>query len=310
MMTASMSDSRLGIPAPGRDSLGNVFVLVAMAVVALAFGLGLHLQYGLAGWLAAVVALSRWRGLAALAGLGASILILVTFMLPALVQGESPLLVAITGASVIMIVTLYLAHGVNEMTTAAVVGTATALVFTILLALAFIDLGRITGLASDDAVYARFNVEGLDLRGLVLAGLIIAALGVLDDVTVSQASTVFALHDTDRTLTWRALFGRAMRVGRDHIASVVNTLVLAYAGAALPLLLLFTIARSGVGTVAFSELVSEEIVRTLVGSIGLVASVPVTTLLAALVVSADRLPGAVATGNEPPTSRHRRRRKR
>ena len=126
------------------------------------------------------------------------------------------------------------------------------------------------------------------MSGLLLAGVIIGSLGVLDDVTVTQTSAVWELHEADPSMGWRGLYRAGIRIGRDHIASVVNTLVLAYAGAALPLLLLFSIAQSSVGTVANSELVAEEIVRTLVGSIGLVASVPVTTALAALVVSADR----------------------
>ncbi|MET9931102.1 YibE/F family protein, partial [Streptomyces sp. NPDC006324] len=132
-----------------------------------------------------------------------------------------------------------------------------------------------------------------DVVGLLLAGVIIGSLGVLDDVTVTQTSAVWELHQADPGMGPRGLYRAGIRIGRDHIASVVNTLVLAYAGAALPLLLLFSIAQSSMGTVANSELVAEEIVRTLVGSIGLVASVPVTTALAALVVSADR---AGATG--------------
>lgn len=141
------------------------------------------------------------------------------------------------------------------------------------------------------------------MSGLLLAGVIIGSLGVLDDVTVTQTSAVWELHQADPSMGPRALYRAGIRIGRDHIASVVNTLVLAYAGAALPLLLLFSIAESSVGTVANSELVAEEIVRTLVGSIGLVAAVPVTTALAALVVSADRSgaaePGAVTTGTTP-----------
>jgi uncharacterized membrane protein len=156
-------------------------------------------------------------------------------------------------------------------------------VLTIGLGTLFIDLGRITGFASDDAVFARFAVDGLDLQGLVLAGLIIAALGVLDDVTVSQASTVFVLHDTDRTLSWRSLVARAMRVGRDHIASVVNTLFLAYTGASIALLLLFTTGGVPVRELLNSELLAQEIIKTVVGSLGLIAAVPLTTALAATI---------------------------
>ncbi|MFU8840586.1 MAG: YibE/F family protein [Nitriliruptoraceae bacterium] len=230
-----------------------------------------------------VLAVSRWHGLRSLLGLALSLAIVVRFVVPAIIAGTSPPLVAMVGAMAVMLVTLYLVHGVNEMTTSAIIGTAGALVLTIGLGSLFIDRGRITGFASDDAVFARFAVDGLDLQGLVLAGLIIAALGVLDDVTISQASTVFALHDTDRTQTWPALFGRAMQVGRDHIASVVNTLFLAYTGASIALLLLFTTGGVPTRELLNSELLAEEIVKTVVGSLGLIAAVPLTTALAATI---------------------------
>jgi uncharacterized membrane protein len=232
----------------------------------------------------AVLLVGRWHGLRSLLGLGLSLIIVVRFVVPAILAGASPPLVAMVGAMAIMIVTLYLAHGFNEMTTSAVIGTASALVLTIGLAVLFIDRGQLTGFSSEEAVVARMTVAGLDLRGLVLAGLIIAALGVLDDVTVSQASTVFVLHRTDRTLGWLALFGRAMTVGRDHIASVVNTLFLAYAGASLALFVLFSTGGLPVAEIVNSELLAEEIVKTVVGSIGLIAAVPLTTALATSVV--------------------------
>ncbi|MFP4312362.1 MAG: YibE/F family protein [Nitriliruptoraceae bacterium] len=237
----------------------------------------------LALFVVVVLVVARWHGLRSLLGLVISLTIVVRFVVPAIIAGTSPPLVAMVGAMAVMLVTLYLAHGVNEMTTSAVVGTAAALVLTIALGSWFIEWGRVTGYASEDAVFARFAVEGLDLQGLVLAGLIIAALGVLDDVTISQASTVFALHDTDRTLTWRALVARAMRVGRDHIASVVNTLVLAYTGASIALLLLFTTGGVPTRELLNSEMLAEEIIKTVVGSLGLIAAVPLTTALAATV---------------------------
>ncbi len=247
----------------------------------------------------AVLAVGRWHGLRSLLGLALSLLIVVRFIVPAILSGQSPPLVALVGALAVMIVTLYLTHGVTEMTTAAVVGTAAALTLTVALGLLFIDRGRITGFASDDAVFARLAVDGLDLRGLVLAGLIIAALGVLDDVTISQSSTVFALHDTDPTLTWTALFARAMRVGRDHIASVVNTLFLAYAGASLALFVLFSTGGLRVAEILNSEVLAEEIVKTVVGSIGLIAAVPLTTALASA-VALQRAPGVAGVTRPGP----------
>jgi uncharacterized membrane protein len=167
------------------------------------------------------------------------------------------------------------------MTTAAAVGTLGALVVTVVLALVAIDGARITGLPDEDAALARFALGELDLRGLVLAGLIVAALGVLDDVTVAQASTVMAVHETDPEQTFGQLVGRGMRVGRDHIASVINTLFLAYAGASLGLLVLFSTSGLPASELINSELVATELVRTMVGSLGLLAAVPLTTVIAA-----------------------------
>ena len=231
----------------------------------------------------AVLVVGRGHGLRSLLGLALSLLVVVRFIVPAILAGTSPFLVALVGAVAVMIMTLYLAHGVNAKTTAAVVGTSAALLVTVGLGVLFIGEARITGFSSEEAGLVRFAVEGIDLRGLVLAGLIIAALGVLDDVTVAQASTVFAIHDADRTLSWRSLFTRAMTVGRDHIASVVNTLFLAYAGASLTLLVLFSTNAVPVLELINSEILAVEIIKTMVGSLGLIAAVPLTTVLAAVV---------------------------
>ncbi len=243
-------------------------------------------RLGALGWLAlvfvgGVLAVGRWRGLRSLLGLGLSLWVVIGFMLPAILAGSSPPLVALVGGTTIMLLTLYLSHGLNAMTTAAAVGTLGALVATVVIALVAIDGVRITGFASEDAVFARFALGELDLGGLVLAGLIVAALGVLDDVTVSQASTVFTIHETDPSQTFGQLFARGMRVGRDHIASVVNTLFLAYAGASLGLLVLFSTSGLPVSELINSELVAVELVKTMVGSLGLLAAVPLTTLIAA-----------------------------
>jgi uncharacterized membrane protein len=249
----------------------------------------------LAIFVGAVLLIGRWNGARALLGVALSLLIVVRFIVPAILAGRSPAVVALVGATAVMIVTLYLAHGVNEMTTSAVIGTSAALIPTVLLGMVFIDQGKVTGFASEEASLARFAVEGLDLQGLVLAGLIIAALGVLDDVTVSQASTVFALHDADRTQSWRLLFTRGMKVGRDHMVSVVNTLILVYAGASLALLVLFSTGGLPWAEIVNSEIVAEEIIKTLVGSLGLIAAVPLTTGLAAVVAS-HRAPDAPPLG--------------
>jgi uncharacterized membrane protein len=222
--------------------------------------------------------------------------VLTLFILPAILQGSNPLLVAVIGGSAIMLATLYLCHGLSARTSVAVLGTLISLLLIGALGSLFIGWAALTGNTDDQTSLVHGLYPDIGIQGLLLAGVLIGSLGVLDDVTVTQTSAVWELKEADPGAGWRKLYGSAMRIGRDHIASVVNTLVLAYAGAALPLMLLFSIADSGVSTVATSEVVAEEIVRTLVGSIGLVASVPVTTLLAALVVSTDRQRTAAPVG--------------
>ncbi|MER7109123.1 YibE/F family protein [Streptomyces sp. NPDC000229] len=256
----------------------------------------------------AVVAVGRLRGVMALVALAVSFAVLTLFILPAILQGSNPLVVAVIGSSAIMLIALYSCHGLTARTSVAVIGTLISLLLIGLLGSLFIGWASLTGNTDDNTGLIHGLYPNIDMSGLLLAGVIIGSLGVLDDVTVTQTSAVWELHQADPKMGPRALYRAGIRIGRDHIASVVNTLVLAYAGAALPLLLLFSIAQSSVGTVANSELVAEEIVRTLVGSIGLVASVPVTTALAALVVSADR-PGAETAAAVRGGGRGRRRKK-
>ncbi|WP_370743265.1 YibE/F family protein [Streptomyces sp. LUP47B] len=249
----------------------------------------------------AVVIVGRLRGVMALVALTVSFLLLNFFVLPAILQGSNPLLVAVVGSSAIMLIALYMCHGLSARTSVAVLGTLISLILIGILGSQFIGWAALTGNTDDNTGLIHGLYPSIDMSGLLLAGVIIGSLGVLDDVTVTQTSAVWELHEANPTMGWRGLYRAGIRIGRDHIASVVNTLVLAYAGAALPLLLLFSIAQSSVGAVANSELVAEEIVRTLVGSIGLVASVPVTTVLAALVVSADRPgTGTVSAGAGAP----------
>ncbi|MFF3345755.1 YibE/F family protein [Streptomyces sp. NPDC002779] len=259
----------------------------------------------------AVVAVGRLRGVMALIALAVSFLVLTLFILPAILQGSNPLVVAVVGSSAIMLIALYMCHGLSARTSVAVLGTLISLLLIGILGSVFIDWAALTGNTDDNTGLIHGLYPEIDMSGLLLAGIIIGSLGVLDDVTVTQTSAVWELHEANPTMGWRGLYRAGIRIGRDHIASVVNTLVLAYAGAALPLLLLFSIAQSSVGTVANSELVAEEIVRTLVGSIGLVASVPVTTALAALMVASDRPEREpAAAGGRPAPARGGRGRRR
>ncbi|MGH9119484.1 MAG: YibE/F family protein [Acidimicrobiales bacterium] len=232
----------------------------------------------------AVVLLGRLRGVAALASLAVTFAILLWVLLPALLQGSDPMAVALVAATAIAFVTLYLTHGLNERTTVALLGTLASLALIGLLALIFTAATRLTGLADEESGFLRAFALDLDFRGLLLAGIVIGALGVLDDVTVTQVSAVWELRQANPTTARRPIYRAALNIGRDHIASTVNTLVLAYAGAALPLLLVLAVADRSVGAVLTGEVVAIEVVRTLVGSIGLVASVPITTALAVPVV--------------------------
>ena len=236
----------------------------------------------------AVVLLGRWRGLRALAALALSLGVLMLFVLPAILQGRPPVAVAIVGSAAIMIMALYLSHGTNVRTTTALLGTLLSLALTGVLAMVFVGATELSGLASEEAVYLQVSSDAINLQGLILAGIIIGSLGVLDDVTVTQASAVWELRKANPAWGFAELYRPALRIGRDHIASTVNTLVLAYAGASLPLLILFTQAQRPLVEVAAGEVVATEIVRTLVGSIGLVAAVPLTTALAALIAARDR----------------------
>lgn len=229
----------------------------------------------------AVIALGGLQGVRALLGALISLVVIVRFILPAIIDGRSPVAVALVGAVVIMVVALFLSHGVNTLTTSALLGTVASLLLTGALAGVFVALTKITGLASEEAGMLQVASETINLQGIVLGGIIIGSLGVLDDVTVTQSSVVFELAHANPELSRGELFRRSLRVGRDHIASTTNTLVLAYAGAALPLLILFSQTGAGLANVLNGEVVAIEIVRTLVGSIGLVASVPITTALAA-----------------------------
>jgi uncharacterized membrane protein len=271
-------DARLGGVKVDPYSLSDFERRLPLLWLALAFGV-------------LVVALGRWRGARALVGLGASLGIVIGFVVPAILDGRSPAGVALTGSLAIMLVTFLVTHGFGPKMLAAALGTTTALVVTLGLGSLFIDLAHLTGLSSDEAVYLRTAVGTISVEGLLLAGLVIAALGVLDDLTVTQSSTVLALRRADPSLGFGRLFREAIDVGHDHIAATVNTLVLAYAGASLPVLLIFSLGDTSLGDAVNSEAVAAEIVATLVGSIGLIAAVPLTTAVAAAL--ATRLDPAV-----------------
>jgi uncharacterized membrane protein len=249
----------------------------------------------------AVLALSRWRGIGALASLAYSLVLIAVFTLPAIMEGSSPLAVAVVTAASIMLVTLYLSHGFDIRSTVAMLGTLISLVVIGGIGWVFTGAGQFTGLVDEGSQYISGIAAQVDLRGLLLAGLVIGALGVLDDVTVTQAWAVWELADVDPDASPRSLFMRAMRIGRSHAASTVNTLVLAYVGATLPLMLVFSALELPFGIAVSQEIVAQEVVRGLVGGLGILAAVPVTTAIAALV--AGRLVRERRTSGAGPSHR-------
>ncbi|GAA4145973.1 hypothetical protein GCM10022416_38100 [Actinomadura keratinilytica] len=253
----------------------------------------------------AVLAFGRWRGLTALIGLGVTFALLVLFLIPAILDGRPPLGAAVVCAAAIMLAVLYLTHGFSLTTSVAVLGTFASLALTGLLAMLAIDLTRLTGITDDSSLSLDLSY-GINTRGLLLAGVIIGSLGVLDDVTVTQAATVRELARADASASFGRLYRAAARVGRAHIASVINTIVLAYAGASLPLMLLFSVGGQSLGEVAATPVIAQEIVRSVAGTLGLIAAVPVTTALAALAATwrPDGGEGGSPDGARSPAAAH------
>ena len=231
-----------------------------------------------------IVAVARWRGLRALVGIVVAFGVLVVFLLPALRDGAPAVPVALVASAAILYAVIYLAHGVSLRTSAALLGTLASLLLAAVLSWGAIELAHLTGLSEDQNNEVAAYLGNVSITGLLLAGFIIGSLGVLNDVTVTQASTVFELAGIEHS-SRRTIFRGAMRVGRDHIASTVYTLVLAYAGSALPLLLLFSVANRSLGDVLTSESVAIEIARSAVGGIALALSVPLTTGIAAVLAT-------------------------
>ena len=254
------------------------------------------------------VLFGRIRGFTSLIGLAMSAGVLIGFVVPQILAGHDPLTICLIGAAIIALVSLYLAHGFNKRTTIALCGTLITLAVSALLAVLFVSMAKLIGLATDQSFYLELGTNiSLNLRGLLLGGIIIGALGVLDDVTIGQSATVYELKDANPNLNGKELYRRAMSVGREHIASLINTLFLAYAGISLPIILYLVAFQNGVPLwfALNGEPIAEEIVRTMVGSIGIILAVPITTFIAAWIFSKKIDPsrnrtffGAKREGNE------------
>ncbi len=279
------------IPADALDDMGQPVTADPSQAGAYAFvDFSRTFPLGLlfAGFLVLVVGVGRLRGLAALIGLGLGYLTVLKFMLPALQAGHDATLVALCGSAGIMMVILYLAHGISAKTTTALLGTMAGLSLTAGLAHWAVVSAHLTGLNGDDSLNITQLVGQRTLIGVITCGLILAGLGVLNDVTVTQASAIWELREHAPHLSAARLFGSGMRIGRDHLASTVYTVAFAYAGAALPTVLLIDLYNRPLGQVLTSEGIAEEVVRTLVAGIGLILSIPLTTAVAAIVVTAGR----------------------
>jgi uncharacterized membrane protein len=238
-----------------------------------------------------ILILSRLKGLGSIIGLAISIAVIMMFIVPQILVGRDPLLISIVGSLFIMTTTIYLAHGFSRKTHVALASTFISLVLTGILAYLFVEVSKLSGLGSDGATALSIGqTENINFKGLLLGGIIIGALGVLDDITTSLSAVIEELKKANPKFTFIQLIKSGLRVGSEHISSLVNTLVLAYAGASLPLFLFLILnpLQHPFWAILNSEIIVEEIIRTLAGSIGLVLAVPITTLLAAWIVSKDK----------------------
>jgi uncharacterized membrane protein len=228
----------------------------------------------------------RWTGLRSLLGMIIGLGVIVLFIIPQIASGGNPVVISIIGSIIFLGLSLYLVYGWKPMTHAAVISMAFALSITGALSFIFIRLARLTGFGNEDMMFLMQQSQiPIDMRGILLAGIIIGSLGVLDDLVVGQSSSVFQLHAANPALSFKELFARAMTIGRDHVSASVNTLVLAYAGESLPMLLLFSITNVNLGMAINVSYIAEEIVRALAGTIGLFISIPIATALACVWVS-------------------------
>jgi uncharacterized membrane protein len=231
-----------------------------------------------------VVLVVGWRGVGSFVGLAISLAIIFVYIVPQILAGQDPLTVCMIGAIVILLLTTYMAHGISKQTTIALVSTLFALFLTYGLSILFVTLSLLTGYIDENSIAIHFGTGHLiDVKGLLLGGIIIGTLGALNDITTTQAATIFELAKTDRQLPQKELFWKGLRVGREHVVSLINTLVLAYAGSSLTIFifLFYNSSYYPLWVILNSETLNEEIIRTISGTMGLVLVVPIVTFLAA-----------------------------
>lgn len=243
------------------------------------------LLYILLGFFFLIIIISGKKGLGSMAGLLLSIGVIFFFIVPQIINGANPLFISIIGSLFIMITSIYLAHGFSQQTTVAVVSTFICLILTLITAILSVQIMHLSGMGSEDAYTLYQGFQGrINFQGLLLGAIIIGALGVLDDVTTTQSATVYTLSEANSAFTVRQLIKQGMRIGREHIVSLVNTLVLAYAGASIGVFIYLILGmRQGIQplwVMLNNELITEELIRTIAGSVGLILAVPITTIIA------------------------------
>jgi len=238
-----------------------------------------------------ILIMGRWKGLGSLIALGISMLMIIYYVVPHILAGEDPIKVSLIGSIILIGITLYLTYGWTLKTHASVLSIMISLLLSGALSVLFVYLTKLTGYGDENTMYLiQFSSVAIDAHGLLLGGMIIGTLGVLDDLVTSQSAAVVEIHDANPSLGFRRTLQKAMHIGEDHVAATVNTLVLAYTGASLPLLLIFTLGNGSFSFFVNSEILAEEIVLTLVGSMGLIAAVPISTVIATLlIIYQDRL---------------------
>lgn len=241
-----------------------------------------------------VLLFSGKQGVRSLVGLAGSFFVILYVLIPSLISGYPPVITSTVVASIILFCAIYFTHGFNRVSTVAFSGTVLAVILTGILAYMGVALARLTGFSSEEAFYLNLNTKGaLDFTGLLLGGIMIGVLGVLDDIAITQAAVVRELYNSAAHLTPKEVYKKALGVGREHVGALVNTLALAYTGASLPLLLFFSTADSSVSNIINQEVFAAEIIRTIVGSIGLILTVPITTLLSVYFLKDYRGEGAI-----------------
>jgi uncharacterized membrane protein len=229
----------------------------------------------------AVILLSGWQGVRAVISLFVSFYVLIAFLVPGILGGWNPMWASIILATGILFVAIFFTHGCNKESTVAFSGTFISIIITSFLAIFATSITSLTGYTDDISTYLNFNTQGqLDFTALLLGAMIIGIIGVLDDIAVTQAAVVTELYNSNKNIKKSEVFKRAMRVGREHVSALVNTIVFAYIGAAFPLILLFNVYQYNFQQVVSLEIIATEIVRAVVGSIGLILTVPIVTLLA------------------------------